>query len=161
MKAKHHFWSSALAGGGLYLATGSSAAIAGAMIGGFLIDADHIFDQAWSIYLGAPYLSNPKTNDASTAPGAFEVLVARFARRRKLIRLPLVFHSYEMFTALILITVSAPTPFTMGLTVGYALHITLDFIRHGHEFRSPFFYSIAYRLMRGFRRDRLIKPGYM
>ena len=45
MKAKHHFWSSLVAGGALYWATGSSAALAGSMLGGFLIDGDHIIDQ--------------------------------------------------------------------------------------------------------------------
>lgn len=161
MKAKHHFWSSALAGGGLYLATGSSAAIAGAMIGGFLIDADHILDQMWSIYRGAPYLSSQKTDDEKTDSRAFKNLFTRFVRRRKLIRLPLIFHSYELFATLVLFTVSAPTPFMTGLTAGYALHITLDLVRHRHEFRSPFFYLISYRLTRGFRRDRLIKSRYL
>jgi len=42
MKAKHHFWSSLAAGGALYWATGSSAALAGSMLGGFFIDSDHI-----------------------------------------------------------------------------------------------------------------------
>jgi hypothetical protein len=55
MKAKHHFWSSLAAGGALYWATGSSAALAGSMVGGFLIDADHIIDQLWSIRHGAPF----------------------------------------------------------------------------------------------------------
>src|SRR6266850_882151 len=54
VKAKHHFWSSLAAGGALYWATGSSAALAGTILGGFLIDADHIIDQLWSIRHGAP-----------------------------------------------------------------------------------------------------------
>ena len=49
MKAKHHFWSSLAAGGALYWATGSSAALVGSMVGGFVIDADYIIDQLWSI----------------------------------------------------------------------------------------------------------------
>ncbi len=145
----------------MYLATGSSAAIAGAIVGGFLIDADHIIDQMWSIYRGAPLMGNPKAADEGGAPGAFKSLFTRFVRRRKLIRLPLIFHSYELFAALVLLTAFAPTPFMTGLTVGYALHIALDFIRHRHEFRSPFFYLISYRLARGFRRDRLIKSRYL
>ncbi|HKY04117.1 MAG TPA: hypothetical protein VJQ56_04460, partial [Blastocatellia bacterium] len=143
MKAKHHFWSSALAGGGLYLVTGSSAAIAGAMVGGFLIDADHVLDQMWSIYRGAPFMRRPKANDSDRAPGGFKGLYKRFVRRRKLVRLPLIFHSYELFAVLVLLSVFAPTPFRTGLVAGYALHIALDFIRHRHEFRSPFFYSIS------------------
>ena len=42
MKAKHHFWSSLAVGGALYWATGSSAALAGSMVGGFLIDTNVI-----------------------------------------------------------------------------------------------------------------------
>ncbi len=158
MKAKHHFFSSLAVGGALYAATASSAALAGAMIGGFLIDADHAIDQLWSIASGAPYLKQRFTTDE---PGGSRGFLARYVRRRKLTRLPLIFHSYELMAALVVLTLMARTPLMIGLLAGYMLHIALDMYRHHHEFRSPFFYLIAYRLTRGFRRDRLIKPEYL
>jgi len=62
---------------------------------------------------------------------------------------------------LVILAATLRTPFTTGLVAGYLLHIALDLIRHHHEFRSPLFYLISYRLARGFRRERLIKPEYL
>ncbi len=87
MKAKLHFWSSLAAGGALYWATGSSAALAGAMLGGFAIDADHVLDQWWSIRQGAA-VAFPK-GGALPAQSLFD----RYFRRRKLLRLPLLLES--------------------------------------------------------------------
>ena len=163
MKAKHHFWSSLAAGGALYFVTSSEAAIAGAMIGGFLIDADHILDQLWSIYRGAPHSRKLPADEASRRlqEGGAQAWFLRYARRRKLVRLPLVFHSGELLIALSIVTALIPLPFLIGLITGQALHLLLDFIRHRHEFRSPFFYLLSYRLFHGFRRDRLVKPEYL
>jgi hypothetical protein len=82
-------------------------------------------------------------------------------RPRKLLRLPLVFHSYELLALITILTLCFRTPFLIGLLSGYLLHISLDLMRHHHEFRSPFFYMLSYRLMRGFRRDQLIKPEHL
>ena len=82
-------------------------------------------------------------------------------RLRKLVRLPLIFHSYELLTVAIVAAVILRTPAILGLVTGYALHLTLDLIRHHHEFLSPAFYLLSYRLTVGFRRDRLIKPEYL
>ena len=161
MKAKHHFWSSLAAGGALYWATGSSAALVGSMLGGFFIDSDHIFDQLWSIRKGAPAAnaSALKQSNGARKRGA-RTWVNRYVRRRKLLRLPLIFHSFELLAALIALTFYLRTPFLIGFATGYALHLALDLVRHYHEFRSPFFYLILYRLSQRFRRDRLIKPEY-
>lgn len=159
MKAKHHFWSSLAAGGALYWATGSSAALVGSMLGGFFIDSDHVIDQLWSIVNGAPFMKQSASNKADgKGPRGW---VARFVRRRKLVRLPLIFHSFELLAALIILTAYFRTPFLIGLASGYALHLLLDLIRHHHEFRSPFFYLLLYRSLNGFRRDRLIKSEYL
>jgi hypothetical protein len=153
MKAKHHFWSSLAAGGALYWATGSGAAFVGAMLGGFFIDSDHVVDQLWSI-------SKAKNPDSSQFSDSARLRIADLWKRRKLVRLPLIFHSYELLALLIAVAVWLHTPFMIGLSSGYALHIALDLIRHYHEFRSPFFYLILFRLSHRFRRDRLIKPEY-
>jgi hypothetical protein len=160
MKAKHHFWSSLVAGGALYAATGSAGALAGAMVGGFLIDADHVLDQMWSIRSGSPYATKPASNHPPPVGGP-RALFYRYFRRRKLVRLPLIFHSYELFAVLVAVTVTTRAPFMIGLVAGYALHIALDLIKHYHEFRSPFFYLLAYRLAHRFIRDRLIKAEYL
>jgi hypothetical protein len=160
MKAKHHLWSSLAAGGALYWATGSSAALAGTMIGGFLIDSDHVIDQLWSIRHGAPY-RRARMEDVAKSKQGLRAWLSDYFRPRKLLRLPLVFHSYELLSALTAITLFVRTPFLIGVLAGYALHLLLDLLRHYHEFRSPFFYLISYRLSQGFRRDRLIKPEYL
>lgn len=153
MKAKHHFISSLAAGGALYYVTGSGAALAGSMLGGFFIDGDHFIDQLWSIYRRAPYLEGSAAKSHS--------LFARYLRRRKLVRLPLIFHSYELLAALVILAASLRTDFLIGLVAGYVLHLSLDLVRHHHEFRSPFFYLLLYRMAQGFRRERLIKPEFL
>ncbi len=93
MKAKHHFWSSLAVGGALYWATGSGAALVGSMVGGFLIDSDHVIDQLWSIRHGAPFKKEQKSGEgavdsaATGPPRRWNALV----RPRKLVRLPLGF----------------------------------------------------------------------
>jgi hypothetical protein len=163
MKAKHHFWSSAAVGAGLYWITGSSTALTGAMIGGFVIDADHVIDQLWSIRKGAPLLrkSAPLLRQSGVDEPSSTGLVQRYFLRRKLLRLPLIFHSYELMCVLAAVTVLLRTPFLIGLLSGYVLHLSLDLVRHYDEFQSPFFYLISYRLSQGFRRERLIKPEYL
>jgi len=155
MKAKHHFWSSLAAGGVVYWTTGHPEALAGAMVGGFLIDADHIIDQLWSIRYGAPLRRELKRYSGQ------ENLWVRLFAPRKLIRLPLIFHSYELLVLLAALTTKLRTPFLIGLLSGYVLHLALDLIRHHHEFRSPLFYLLSYRLALAFRRDLLIKPEYL
>ena len=159
MKAKHHFWSSLISGAAVYWGTGAGAALAGAMIGGFLIDADHIFDQLWSIRHGAPFRRERSLEaQGNSAPTRW---LANVLRPRKLLRLPLIFHSYELLAVTVVLTLSLRTPFLIGLLSGYVLHISLDIIRHHSEFCSPLFYSLLYRSTRRFRRDQLIKPEYL
>src|SRR5262249_2511722 len=102
MKAKHHFWASLAAGGTLYFTTHSGAALCGAMVGGFLIDLDHVIDQAWSILNGAPYTRKQTTEKVTQ--GGWRGSFTSLLRRRKLIRLPLIFHSYEMLLAITFLT---------------------------------------------------------
>lgn len=129
------------------------------MLGGFLIDADHVVDQLWSIYNGAPHTR--KASALAAGQKGFGGWVARYLHRRKLTRMPLIFHSYELLLGLIVATWIWPTPFFKGVSAGYLLHILLDLYRHHNEFRSPFFYSLLFRMARGFRRDSLIKSDYL
>jgi hypothetical protein len=172
MKVRTHLWTSVALGSGLWLATGSSSALGGAIVGGVLIDADHLFDQAWSIRCGAPYrkrgkepanLRDTKSNISSskTSTKSWPDSVKDWFRLRKLVRLPLIFHSYELLTVAIAAAAILKTPVMLGLVTGYALHLALDLIRHHHEFQSPAFYLLLYRLTVGFHRDRLIKPEYL
>ncbi len=158
MKAKHHFWSSLIAGGALFAATGSSSAFAGAMLGGFLIDADHVIDQWWSIKQGAPLLNKSLIEEEN--PSEVQKLIVRFFRRRKLLRLFLFLHSFELFLLLGLLTLIYKNPLLIGLFSGYSLHLALDLWRHYHEFTSPFFYFFFYRAIHGFKRERLIAAKY-
>lgn len=125
------------------------------MLGGFAIDADHVLDQLWSIRKAA------ETQPPNPAGRGAQSLYARYFKRRKLVRLPLIFHSYELLAVLSALTWSFRTPFLIGLLSGYVLHLSMDVIRHHHEFVSPFFYLLSYRIARGFQRDRLIRPEYL
>jgi hypothetical protein len=163
VKARHHFWSSAAVGGALFWATGSGAALAGSMVGGFLIDGDHIIDQLWSIRHGAPFKKSRNADPAGGRAASYQAIKswAALLRPRKLVRLPLIFHSYELLAVIAVLTFMLRTPFMIGLVTGYALHISLDVMRHHHEFRSPLFYLLSYRSVQRFRRDQLIKPEYL
>ena len=162
MKAKHHFWSSLAVGGALYWATGSSAALAGSMVGGFLIDADHLIDQVWSIRHGAPFRRQlPGRNPGKGSMNGTRAWLINYLRPRKLLRLPLILHSYEWLAVITILTLNLRTPFLIGLLLGYLLHLSLDMIRHHREFRSPLFYLLSYRLAQRFQRDRLIKTEHL
>ena len=162
MKAKHHFWSSLAAGGALYWATGSGAALAGTMVGGFLIDSDHVIDQLWSIRHGAPFRRNPPArNHGNGAIDGTRAWLINYLRPRKLFRLPLIFHSYELVALITILTLNLRTPFLIGLSSGYVLHLSLDMLRHHREFRSRLFYLFSYRMAQRFQRDRLIKTEYL
>src|SRR5215471_2366709 len=125
MKAKHHFWSSLVTGGALYWATGSISALTGSMVGGFLIDSDHLIDQIWSMRCGAPFRRPPseRADQRLASPARWAI---NFLRPRKLLRLPLVFHSYELLALITVITIVFRTPFLIGLLTGYVLHLALD-----------------------------------
>ncbi len=159
VKAKHHFITSLAAGSALYLLTDSMSSFWGAMIGGFLIDADHVIDQLWAIQSDAPYTTKRAAEMAKRHD--WQGFIARYIRRRKLLRLPLIFHSYELLAALTILAFYLRSTFLLGLVIGYALHLALDMWRHLHEFRSPFFYALLYRVVHGFRRERLIKEKYL
>jgi hypothetical protein len=166
MKAKTHLWSSLAVGAALGFATRSPAAIGGALIGGFAIDADHLIDQLWSIAVAAQVKARSvNASDAEkTGPGnssRVTTWLRQLFRRRPLLRLPLIFHSYELLLIAGGLLAFDRTPFIAGLVIGYALHLSLDLTRHHHEFRSPLFYLLSYRMARGFRRELLIKPEYL
>jgi hypothetical protein len=164
MKFKHHVWTSLLAGGTLWYLTGSEMSMAGALIGGVAIDADHLIDQLWSIKLGAGHMGTARDGGLPAADGgrpSTGSFFERYVRRRRLVRLPLIFHSYELMAVIGAAALVTRTPFLSGLATGYCLHILLDFVRHRHEFRSQLFYLISYRLTQRFRRDRLIKGRYL
>ncbi|MEW6130926.1 MAG: hypothetical protein AB1757_28100 [Acidobacteriota bacterium] len=159
MKAKHHFWTSLLTGSGLYLLSGSWTSIAGALVGGFLIDADHIVDQLWSIKRHSPHMK--KIPEMSPKQFSLKTLYIKFLRRRKLLRLPLIFHGYEFLLLFTVLLFSIKSPFFIGFFVGYGLHLGLDLYRHAHELKSLWFYSLAYRAYHGFKREQLVKENYL
>src|SRR5215467_10833610 len=125
MKVRTHLWTSIALGSGLWLVTGSSSALVGAIAGGVLIDADHVFDQFWSIRGGAPYRrpgkeatelrdaeSSISSGIASTKSGPPPV--RDWFRLRKLVRLPLIFHSYELLIVVIVAAAILRTPVMLG-----------------------------------------------
>jgi hypothetical protein len=109
MKAKHHFLVVTSHRRSALLATGSVSALAGSLIGGFLIDSDHIIDQIWSMRYGAP-LRQPPSQHVEHRTGKPVSWAMSFLRPRKLLRLPLVFHSYELLALITIITIVLRTP---------------------------------------------------
>jgi hypothetical protein len=99
------------------------------MLGGYLIDADHIIDQLWSIRHGAPLRRPVKHRSGMLKAAGTRAWLADQVRPRKLLRLPLILHSYELLAAVAVLTLALSTPFLLGLLTGYVLHLALDMLR--------------------------------
>ncbi len=77
----------------------------------------------------------------------------------KLSKLYLVLHSYEIVPLLFLIFhLIGWNNFTIGITTGYILHLTVDQFTNMRDFAcKPLFYFFTYRLSKGFKRELLVK----
>ncbi|MBF0456631.1 MAG: hypothetical protein HQK99_01900 [Nitrospirae bacterium] len=139
MTTRVHTYTSAALGGVIYAVTGSLQAGASALIAGVFIDIDHLFD--FLMFSGERLtLHNFKS----------------WCNEMKWNRITLIFHSYELFVLLGFIAYYTRSETAAGILCGAALHIMLDQTGNLKKYRlSPWFYFLLYRVINGFKKDKL------
>lgn len=120
-----------VAGAALYAAFRSPSMAAASLIGGVLVDVDHMMD--YLMERGMP-----------KAPRDF---FDHFYRQRH-IRIVLVLHAWEWFLVMAAVGYfTGWSPWLAGLFIGYAHHLISDTMVNGMLVRS---YSFLWRASRGF-----------
>ncbi len=142
MKPASHIAISSALGAFIYMSLGSLPASASCLLGGVLIDIDHLVD--YFVYAGAHFRVH-------------EFVEACHEHRLK--RLYLFFHSYELLGLLILITyLSGWNMVLLGLSVGTSAHLLCDQIVNGRKYKTrTYFYFLLFRISRGFRTESLVR----
>jgi len=131
-----------VAAGGVAAAIGSLPLTVGVVVGGFLIDLDHLAD----------YLVIERQRDLR--PGAF----LRFYLEGRARRVVLVLHSYELFALLGLLAWWHASLALGGYLIGALMHLVLDIVFNGKLTPRSIvlFYSFAYRLAHRFDAEALV-----
>jgi len=137
-----HLATTVVAAGGVAAAIGSLPLTVGVVVGGFLIDLDHLAD----------YLVIERQRDLR--PGAF----LRFYLEGRARRVVLVLHSYELFALLGLLAWWHASLALGGYLIGALMHLVLDIVFNGKLTPRSIgaFYSFGYRLAHRFDADALI-----
>ena len=131
-----HLVTTAIAGGAVLASTGSIPLTAGLVVGGFLIDVDHVVD----------YLLVERRRELT--PDAF----LRYYTEGHARRMVLALHSYEVFLALAALAWWLGSVWVAGYLAGGAMHLALDIGFNGRLTpRNIFaFYSFGFRWAHGF-----------
>src|SRR2546428_4940368 len=131
-----HLFTTAIAGGAILTGTGSIPLTAGLVVGGFLIDVDHVVD----------YLLVERRRELT--PAAF----LRYYTEGHARRMVLALHSYEVFLALAALAWWLGSLWVAGYLAGGAMHLALDIGFNGRLTpRNIFaFYSFRFRWAHGF-----------
>jgi hypothetical protein len=142
MKTTVHVYSSGLLGGTIYFITQSAAISIVAFLSGIFIDIDHIFD--FLIFSGEKFsIKN----------------MFRWCHEVRWKKITLIFHSYEFYLILGIITYNFPHDILIGLMAGTGFHIMLDQIGNCFLCKNPrlfpWFYFLTYRVNAGFHKDKL------
>jgi hypothetical protein len=148
-----HLLTTAVAGGAVFAGTGSIPLTAGLVVGGFLIDVDHVVD----------YLLVERQRELT--PAAF----LRHYTEGHARRMVLAFHSYEVFLALAALAWWLGSGWLTGYLAGGVMHLVLDIGFNGRLTpRNIFaFYSFGFRWAHGFdalalfgSEPRVAPPGF-
>lgn len=121
-----------------------SSAVWGAVIGGMLIDSDHLID--YFLAYGAHF-------NVSTFLRGYEFLVSN--------KLHILFHAWEYIAIILLVIVfldkkrTVMRTFLLSLALSMFFHLTIDTILHKNQLKV---YSIAYRASVNFDLDKLSTP---
>jgi len=146
MKPSQHLAGSTVAAGALYAATGSPTAAASCLLSGVFIDLDHLVD--FFLLAGERF-----------SPRAFSEWCRRSAQAKFL----LLLHSYELFALLVGWASLGADPVVWGAAAGVGVHLVMDQVGNRGivpGFRlSGGFYFLVWRLLVGFRRERLLRPA--
>ncbi|WP_420264142.1 hypothetical protein [Candidatus Magnetominusculus dajiuhuensis] len=139
MTTRVHACTSAALGGVIYAITNSWQEAAAALITGVFIDIDHIFD--FLIFSGERLTMRNFTS---------------WCGEMKWNRITLIFHSYELFIVLGFIAYYSGSETVTGILYGAVLHVLLDQTGNLRKYQfSQWFYFLAYRIIKGFKKDNL------
>jgi hypothetical protein len=146
MKTSVHISASALLAVAVYAYSRSAPEAASCLVGGVLIDLDHVVD--FHLFSGERF----------TLANFFS-----WYNEDRWRKITLVFHSYELFVILCAVAYYLDSAVLRGMVWGAGLHLLLDQLANPGRVRlSPWFYLMGYRIAKGFRRDRLelsAQPG--
>jgi hypothetical protein len=136
-----HLYTSTLLGGTLYSFTQSNQAAIFSFLSGVFIDLDHVLD--FLIFSKEKlYIRN----------------IFSWCEDGRWKKITLIFHSYEIYLILCIITYYFPGDILIGILSGMGLHLILDQIGNRRRFGlSLWFYFFIYRAFAGFHRDNLRK----
>lgn len=140
MKASAHVYASAAAGGAACWLTGSAAAGAACLLGGVLLDLDHLPD----------FLLD------SEEPFTVKNFLS-WCYDLKWKKVYLLLHSYELYALLALSGFFFRSPAFYGFLLGMGLHLLMD--QAGNRFLNKWFYFFVFRYRSGFAFDALTRAG--
>lgn len=143
MKAKAHVYSASIQGGMVYLLSQSMEVAIITFLSGVFVDLDHVLD--YFIF----------SRDKFT----IKKLFSRYDDT-EWEKVSLIFHSFELYLILAIITYYFSNNILLGLTYGIGLHLLLDQLWNCH-LRSRFrlfhwFYFLIYRIRVGFHKSKLV-----
>lgn len=143
MRLEAHLATSLPLAGAAYLATGSLGAVAGILLGGVLIDADHLLE----FWIDTPYRLNLRQ-------------FFRYGNSGTNTKIIVFLHSYELLFILVALAhLTGHAGFFLGTAAGMALHIALDTInimrKFGYGPWAFLTFSFLFRLVHLFDRQRI------
>jgi hypothetical protein len=147
VKVHHHAAASTAIGGALYAATASPWAAVACILGGVLIDVDHLLD----FFIQARQRFTP-------------AVFFRWSYSSCCEKYFLPFHSYELLALVAVLAVLYPHPAVVGLAAGIGAHMAMD--QYGNRMVGPSlrmrqgFYFLSWRALLGFRKDKLLFEGF-
>ncbi len=138
MKASRHAALSVPVSAAVFALSRSIPAAIAVMLGGVLIDLDHVIDYVREY--------------------GFRIDVAHFFEtfyHTRYRRIVLLFHAWELMIALALIAwATGWNPWLWGLTIGASTHLALD---QTFNYTRPGTYFFVWRLAKRFQRDKIIR----
>ncbi len=138
MKPTAHVYTSAIMATVLYAHSHSVPESTVCFVSGVLIDLDHVVDY---------FLFSPRKISLERFLSWFEYGWHRVT---------LVFHSYELFSLLLVAAFYLDSPLLRGIFWGTGLHLLLDQIWNLKKYKlSPWFYFLVFRISAGFRREKM------
>lgn len=142
MDVRTHVYSSILVSGSLYAITHSPYIALSCFLSGIFIDIDHLFD----------FILFSKTR--ISVKNLF-----MWCDDGKWDRITLVFHSYELFLILAIVTYYFPYNVLIGILFGIGVHLIVDQIGNRYINKkfclSLFFYFLIYRIYVSFHKSKL------
>ncbi|MFH2220421.1 MAG: hypothetical protein ABII68_12295 [Pseudomonadota bacterium] len=146
MKTSIHVYSSAILSGTIYALTQSTQMTVSAFVSSVFIDLDHVLD--FLVFSGERF----------SIKGFFS-----WFDDTRWEKVTLLFHSYEVYLILCIITFLYPNNILIGILLGCGLHLALDQIGlRSFGLRldvkpAPMYYFLSYRFFVGFHKSKLLK----